>query len=637
MQYLKQIWAILAIGWACSGGLMAQSSTVYFALNKLDNRQARIYGPGAVDDTFSTKTPFEVVLNNNSTYTLEINPEKLVASLELDIDRSGNIGSVRWKDADGSQTGGGYVNLSTSYYSLNQPNELTLFPSNMDLDYQQTNLGSIWFPEIWLSTLTGGANSMSLFPGDYEIQPGDFANNAGVCHLSCEVLASDGSWNTSLEWKEYLQMGASPPQWTTLNTNYFSFPAPNKLQLEGKSIYIDKQIDNDQLYYVNYEHLGSGSESLSLFPGNFFVSVGVGEGISAYVGMLFDMNLDQIQSNIVWLDPDSSQTGGPVPLDTGYVVTAGDTIRLKGVEVQLDLFASSNTVYFLNVAPGELVSGYNDLELFPGDYLVQVGGAASRLAFEVNATQRLLSEQLYCYDYLDIEYPAGAAHPSYVFLRSDSLKLHGLEVGFEVLPGLSQNWIMNALGTEGKVVPEDAKLFSLLPGRYPYSLIRQSDDKEMVRVNFLLAPEKPYFDPQLRYQDIINGTTNGEYVDLPPGSIYLEPLRTVIGQDLPEPPTDTLYQGPYASLCEHLDASFYMARQGEIWVKYEERYNDQSNLNIRILNASNQEMPLAAVARDYGPNWLHLDLSGAGFASGDYYVLEIRNARGELGLLKFRY
>ena len=177
----------------------------------------------------------------------------------------------------------------------------------------------------------------------------------------------------------------------------------------------------------------------------------------------------------------------------------------------------------------------------------------------------------------------------------------------------------------------------MLPARYEYSLYANSDNREMVRIRSDLSPGAPYFDPDLQWMDIENESTHGNFAPLPTGNIYLEPLRTIIGQELPEPPTSELYKGPYATLREYIDASFYLARQGELWVKYEERYNDQSDLNIRILNSDNQEMPLAAVARDYGPNWIHLDLSAAGFNSGDYYVLEVRNARGNLGLLKFRY
>jgi hypothetical protein len=73
-------------------------------------------------------------------------------------------------------------------------------------------------------------------------------------------------------------------------------------------------------------------------------------------------------------------------------------------------------------------------------------------------------------------------------------------------------------------------------------------------------------------------------------------------------------------------------------LRYDERYDETAPLNLRILDMSNQEIPLGSnVTRQYGTNWIALQLPAGDFQVGEFYVLEVRSEKGDLSMLRFRY
>lgn len=99
-------------------------------------------------------------------------------------------------------------------------------------------------------------------------------------------------------------------------------------------------------------------------------------------------------------------------------------------------------------------------------------------------------------------------------------------------------------------------------------------------------------------------------------------------------------QPAYAKLTKKLDASFYLTDQGQLYVQYIEKYA-AGDLDYAITDKTGAELineNTLPIAKLYGSNWIHIDLSAyPGFVNGDYYVLKITNDKNQKEYLKIRY
>lgn len=96
---------------------------------------------------------------------------------------------------------------------------------------------------------------------------------------------------------------------------------------------------------------------------------------------------------------------------------------------------------------------------------------------------------------------------------------------------------------------------------------------------------------------------------------------------------------PYAELVERLDGGYGLTVDGKLKFKYVERYKVEpgATLNYRILDGSYTDVtPATSLPKGYGTNWFSLDLTGA-LTDGDYYLLEVRDDRGDLSMFRFRF
>lgn len=635
MHYLKRLlWGLVICG-TCTG-LYAQSSTVKLYLGKLDNRQARITGPGGVDETFSTKNQYEVVLQHDATYTLEINPEHLVASLEIDLGRTGQIEAVRWQDADGSQTGGTYQTLATTYYALSQPDLLTLFPANLSVDYQQANVGAIYLPEIWLSEMTNSSTDLSLFPGDYELIPGNGSNGVGICYLACEVAAGSGNWASTIDWRVFRPQPGGQSSWQPLDTSYYDLSAPTDLVLVGKELYLDKQIDNVDCYIHSMNYGANGSQSMRFFPGNIDLSIGTGEGLAAYVAAWMDMDLGHVQDTVFWLDPDSSQTAELTVLEPGYVVKSGDTLRLAGLTTQLDLTASDNEILLLQLGDADLGTGYQEWDLFPGNYELKVANTATRLTFEVWPEGRLSSKLRY-YDYYDTSIPEDELWKECYALTTDSLRLEGSAIKVDLTAISEDGYVLPQLPSGGpNVVVGGTTTLNLLPSGY-YMDITPTGENEAHFRSFLRFGNGPegLVNP-LYWKDLTAG--GNPYA---PDSIYRPHLVWVTQKQVaiygrPDAPM-TAHEEIYPMLERKPDGEWLHLADRTLRFQYTGRY-DAGSLAFRLMNWEREDINVTqslnlSLNKEHGDNRFALVLPTA--VGAGHYLLEVTTEKNETYFLRF--
>jgi len=95
----------------------------------------------------------------------------------------------------------------------------------------------------------------------------------------------------------------------------------------------------------------------------------------------------------------------------------------------------------------------------------------------------------------------------------------------------------------------------------------------------------------------------------------------------------------YAELEEVLDDAYYIAVNSLVGFKYEEKYNITSGkaLNFTIYNAQNQVMAAPSITKQYGLNYLVLNLIGYNYVAGQYYLLVVTGEKGEKKYLRFKY
>ncbi|ABG60452.1 hypothetical protein [Cytophaga hutchinsonii] len=96
----------------------------------------------------------------------------------------------------------------------------------------------------------------------------------------------------------------------------------------------------------------------------------------------------------------------------------------------------------------------------------------------------------------------------------------------------------------------------------------------------------------------------------------------------------------YAELKEELDDSYAYTFNSKLAFKYEEKNAVAVNtlVSFVIYNASYQQMATpGGLTKNYGNNYLVLDLVGYDFSQNQYYIMEITNEKGEKRFLRFKF
>jgi hypothetical protein len=96
----------------------------------------------------------------------------------------------------------------------------------------------------------------------------------------------------------------------------------------------------------------------------------------------------------------------------------------------------------------------------------------------------------------------------------------------------------------------------------------------------------------------------------------------------------------YAEVRDVLDDSYIYAFNSKVSFKYDEKNAVSTNTPVTfvVYNPSYQPMSVPNnLVKNYGSNYLTLDLVGYAFIQNQYYILEITNEKGEKSFLRFKF
>lgn len=93
----------------------------------------------------------------------------------------------------------------------------------------------------------------------------------------------------------------------------------------------------------------------------------------------------------------------------------------------------------------------------------------------------------------------------------------------------------------------------------------------------------------------------------------------------------------YGELKEEQDNSYHVTAAGKLYFKYEEKYASEGALSYKIYNYKREALTTPVVNKKIGMNFIELNLSASGLASGTSYLLEVSSGRGEKKYLRFKY
>ena len=622
-----------------AAGARAQTAIINLSLDRLDNKQARLYGPGGVDTTFSTKNAISMALNTSSTYSVEVNPDALVALVQFDLGQEGNITAVRWKDADESQTGGGFQALDASYHSIVGGYTLELTGAALSLNYADTDLGGIYLPEVWLSVMAGGANNLALFPGDYVLQTGASAQHGqGASQVSAEVQnASADAWGSAVKWRLQHPHGGSDPGWATLPAAFHSFGNSNKqLNLLGKDIYFDYAIDNKEVWIRPYNLQILESRSVSFFPGNLDLSIGSGDGLTASVAAIFEAAPAQIGDTVLWIDGDSSLTQSPIEIGGTWIARSGDTLRITGTATWLDLLASDNAVSFENVPVSKVAEGIVQYRLFPGDYLLKVTGTATRIEWDQGLDGEM-GAWIYS-DHYDPTIPVEQLHRRFFQQTDSSRTLSGYAQGFDLQALPQDEFSFIQIDPARRLLPKgDSSVRKLLPSSYMVDIVLQGESEPKYRCFIRNSNRKGGIEAPVLYKDL----SQGGDPNAPDGEYPLEEIWARAGgvtwYGLPLPVTNYA-SNVYARLARKPSGGWHTLDNRLLKFQYDDEYQSADPLSLKIMdwqrNDLNTTLSLGInLSKNYGDNRYSFQLPGT--VPSGHYVLEVTNEKDETFYLRF--
>lgn len=274
-------------------------------------------------------------------------------------------------------------------------------------------------------------------------------------------------------------------------------------------------------------------------------------------------------------------------------------------------------------------------DLFPGNYRMVSPASNSSISFLVNDDCSIDDEVKY-----RLEDNGGSnwelLHVDQFQISGSALIFDGVEISASI--HLSSNQVAELIGfNAGKqFLSDNTPLFvRVLPGEYDISMTK--DANPVADLQFQVLNKTSRLSPDFYWRNLEVAEPKVDLEKTASGTVYMTPESFSAGSGFPLALAGAGTM-PYAILKDKLDAGYYTAVGGELRVRYNERYNENTDLNLKIYDASHQEISLAnPVARQYGTNWIVLQLAGANFSVGEYYVLEVRSEKGDLSMLRFRY
>lgn len=404
-------------------------------------------------------------------------------------------------------------------------------------------------------------------------------------------------------------------------------------------------IDASSLDHASYRFTGPGidqtwtiqeAQTFELSEsGDCFVFINPNEGLTAILKL--SLGEEGGIDAVFWSDGDSSQTGGnyqTLPSSLYSILSEGSELKITGNSFSVSMSSPANDS--LRVDQFEYDGGGGVFTCLPGDYSVSVAGNIGKLQFECD-TQYAVNEAKVLWK--------GLGSTSFVHLDSDFWKLNAEDeslilTGEEYLLDMHYNEDQNLSvghlkGNLDEVTAGDSLRLFLLPGSYQASLYDVNTDSLDASLQFSIGAESAEVNSEIQWKDEKGNSSGGAFLTVDAGVVVRGRKSISLIQVLPDPDSNTPPQ--YARLSRDYDGAYYLTQNGKLRFKYEEWYNSSEQLRYAIRDMNNQDQtPSISLNKTFGPNWLELDLSTSGLTSGQTYVLDVWNAKGDHRWLRFR-
>ncbi|MEM7037859.1 MAG: hypothetical protein AAF570_12825, partial [Bacteroidota bacterium] len=604
--FLTRVVPLMALLTVLFASTFAQYPTLLgLDMRSLDNRNARLTGPNSLDVTFSTTTTHYLEQPDVGTYQITINPNtKIVAHVRFDVDSKDGILNVEWKDADASQTGGDFTSLPSAFYALTHGEEaiLQLLGPEMTVNIEELHMPSVDFQQVWklYKGQTGAVQTYTLFPGDYELITGKDAVGQGNGLVTMEVLDAE-EWSQTVKVRPWSDPNATAVQ---LANDYFDLSVDKRtLFLKSKEVFLDYNIDNFSVYHTQRKQTYIGNETVFMFPGDHELQIGSGEQFTASVDMVWNVIPGALDPDVFWADADSSM-GDSVLIDSAYVhsTSNGDTLRLNGVSLNFHLSDPDMPMLLTNHSQLSFPNDWTELELFPGDYLVESKGFSTMIRFEIGP-DGIVSRLQYS-DKYDANIPAEELHGRFYSLDQDSMHIHGMEILFDMEVLSSHD--LSLIDLEQSIEGGNSETKRLLPGEFTAHFLTQNTPATTISgAKFKVENRAGGLANGMTWNDIEGGSTGGEYVEYPPEDAWLR-LGGASFYHLPGSPK-TKFQTTYAVPNRQPNGAWYALQDDMLHFLWKEEYED-ANLHAIVYDRARAQTPLS-LTKAYGDNRYAVDFS----------------------------
>ena len=613
--------------------VIAASFTLDFSA--INNKNARVYGPGGVDITFNSPDITSVSITSAGTYSVEINPgDNITAYLQLIIGAKGAISSVKWKDEDGSQTSGQFVNLPAQFYTLgNKSKSLTLTGISAIIDVQSIDLSQFMFPQAGVPVpdpSTGNYN-YTLFPGDYVLILGNDEVGAGLARVELELEADKEEWSDSLLWKPYHVPG-NQPGYSALPAAYFVVSGAS-LELKGQTIQLSVEVNNTTMRFAQTGGYLNNNLTLHLFPGTYNLKSGVTPPFSADFTMILDANTAAFQDTVWMTDSDSSMSGEGIVLNSGIIFGDGDSLHIKGqaVSLRLQLMDISTIILGLSGTPDE--NGWRNIKILPGDYGIEINGQAGQIIAELQANGAW-SARPYILNQGEVASSLNYLHGRTFTRTSDSLDIHGMLISFD-MQAISEYvfTLENLDGQSGVILEGDTGALRLLPGIYTMTARQTVGGDPEMEIRMTFDNRNGGILSKVEWKDLLGNTTQGNFVQYPPQNVWARRGK-VIFNHLPSH-EGTEVNAVYAVPERKPSGAFYQLDGAFLRFKYAGEY-DPGLLQAQVLDWHRSVIlspVVLSLQKDYGDNRFSIN---CGSLSQGHYTLEITNEKNETFYVRFQ-
>ena len=411
-------------------------------------------------------------------------------------------------------------------------------------------------------------------------------------------------------------------------------------------------LDLSEFPMLNYELTG-GSVNMSgnagyafpvktLSPGVFHLQLSSNAQIHAHVH--FTLDALGVISEVKWEDGNHSQTTGtPVDLSSQLFELSENDNRLKLLPQSVSILPGNLQGDAIEVELKSSISAINNLLLFPGDYTLNLASGGSLLQFETDLngdvlnSLTLFNQETDAFENLSVAYYA---------INAGVLELQGenFYIAQQGVPD-QEVYFDQDDATREVIINGATVMLTLLPGTY--HLLTQSTIDNHAKADIRVSiPQVTGEISSIVKAKVLDEEATEEFEVVGIEIIEVSSdgkTLTVKGKIEDGIPVGVPSSIPcmFANLDKELDGGWYNTELGHLKFKYVERYNDSGDLDFTLYDAAHEpiahSIPAAERSVKFGVNWYMWDLTSSGLSTGDFYILEVRNAKDDVSYLRFKY